>query len=130
MVTQIGPCVRCVRPPRQFLSKRSAKPIAGWTRCSTTCQAIQTIAAAAGKTERSARVTLSLVFLAPDLTKAAVEGKHPGRGSQEAGRSSDGPARSMEDARSQSAEGKAALNRGPLGVGDNRISIHEANTAT
>jgi site-specific DNA recombinase len=40
-------------------------------------QTIETIAVAAGKTERSVRMTLSLVFLAPDLVKAAVEGKLP-----------------------------------------------------
>jgi site-specific DNA recombinase len=40
-------------------------------------QTVETIAAAEGKTARSVRMTLSLAFLAPDIVKAAVEGRLP-----------------------------------------------------
>lgn len=40
-------------------------------------QSIATLAAREGKTERSILMTLSLAFLAPDLVKAAVEGRLP-----------------------------------------------------
>jgi site-specific DNA recombinase len=40
-------------------------------------QTIEAIAAREGKTERSIRMMLSLAFLAPDLVKAAVEGRLP-----------------------------------------------------
>jgi site-specific DNA recombinase len=38
---------------------------------------IESIAARESKTERSIRMTLSLAFLAPDLVKAAIEGRLP-----------------------------------------------------
>jgi site-specific DNA recombinase len=40
-------------------------------------QTIEAIAAREGKTERSIRMTLSLAFLAPDLVKAATDGRLP-----------------------------------------------------
>jgi site-specific DNA recombinase len=41
---------------------------------------LESISSREGKTERSIRMTLSLAFLAPDIVKAAVEGRLP-RGS-------------------------------------------------
>ena len=38
---------------------------------------IATVAARERKSERSIRMTLSLVFLAPDLVRAAIEGRLP-----------------------------------------------------
>jgi hypothetical protein len=38
---------------------------------------LESIASREGKTERSIRMTLSLAFLAPDIVKAAVEGRLP-----------------------------------------------------
>ena len=40
-------------------------------------QTLESIASREGKTERSIRMTLSLAFLAPDIVKAAVEGRLP-----------------------------------------------------
>ena len=40
-------------------------------------QTLETIAMREGKTERSIRMTLSLAFLAPDIVKAAIEGRLP-----------------------------------------------------
>jgi site-specific DNA recombinase len=40
-------------------------------------QTLETLASREGKTERSIRMTLSLAFLAPDIVKAAVEGRLP-----------------------------------------------------
>jgi len=40
-------------------------------------QTIESLAAREGKTERSIRMTLSLVFVAPPLVKAAIEGRLP-----------------------------------------------------
>ena len=41
------------------------------------CQTLETLASREGKTERSIRMTVSLAFLAPDIVKAAVEGRLP-----------------------------------------------------
>jgi site-specific DNA recombinase len=38
---------------------------------------LESIASREGKTERSIRMTLSLAFLAPEIVKAAVEGRLP-----------------------------------------------------
>ena len=40
-------------------------------------RSIETIAAREGKTERSIPMTLSLAFLAPDIAKAAIDGRLP-----------------------------------------------------
>ena len=40
-------------------------------------QTLETLALREGKTERSIRMTVSLAFLAPDIVKAAVEGRLP-----------------------------------------------------
>jgi len=40
-------------------------------------QTLESLASREGKTERSIRMTLSLAFLAPDIIKAAVEGRLP-----------------------------------------------------
>ena len=40
-------------------------------------QTLETLASREGKTERSIRMTVSLAFLAPDIAKAAVEGRLP-----------------------------------------------------
>ena len=40
-------------------------------------QTVETLASREGKTDRSIRMTLSLAFLAPDLVKAAIEGRLP-----------------------------------------------------
>jgi site-specific DNA recombinase len=40
-------------------------------------KSIERIAARERKTERSIRMTLSLAFLAPDIVKAAIEGRLP-----------------------------------------------------
>jgi site-specific DNA recombinase len=40
-------------------------------------QTLESLASREGKTERSIRMTLSLAFLAPDIVKAAVEGRLP-----------------------------------------------------
>jgi len=40
-------------------------------------QTLEPLASREGKTERSIRMTLSLAFLAPDIIKAAVEGRLP-----------------------------------------------------
>ncbi len=40
-------------------------------------QTLKTLASREGKTERSIRMTVSLAFLAPDIVKAAVEGRLP-----------------------------------------------------
>ena len=40
-------------------------------------QSLESLALREGKTERSIRMTLSLAFLAPDIVKAAVEGRLP-----------------------------------------------------
>ena len=40
-------------------------------------QTLETLASREGKTERSIRMTVSLAFLAPDIVKAAVEGRLP-----------------------------------------------------
>ena len=40
-------------------------------------ETIEAIAAREGKTERSIRMTLSLAFLAPDIVKAAIDGRLP-----------------------------------------------------
>jgi site-specific DNA recombinase len=40
-------------------------------------QTLETLASREGKTERSIRMTLSLAFLAPEIVKAAVEGRLP-----------------------------------------------------
>ena len=55
----IGFCSRC--------AKRQTIPT----------QTVETIAARESKSERSIRMTLSLAFLAPDLVKAAIEGRLP-----------------------------------------------------
>ena len=41
------------------------------------CQSLKSLVLREGKTERSIRMTLSLAFLAPDIIKAAVEGRLP-----------------------------------------------------
>jgi site-specific DNA recombinase len=41
------------------------------------CQSLEPLVLREGKTERSIRMTLSLAFLAPDIVKAAVEGRLP-----------------------------------------------------
>ena len=41
------------------------------------CQTLESLVLREGKTERSIRMTLSLAFLAPDIVKAAVEGRLP-----------------------------------------------------
>jgi site-specific DNA recombinase len=41
------------------------------------CQSLASLAIREGKTERSIRMTLSLAFLAPEIVKAAVEGRLP-----------------------------------------------------
>jgi site-specific DNA recombinase len=41
------------------------------------CQSLESLVLREGKTERSIRMTLSLAFLAPDIVKAAVEGRLP-----------------------------------------------------
>jgi site-specific DNA recombinase len=41
------------------------------------CQTLESLAYREGKTERSIRMTLSLAFLAPEIVKAAVEGRLP-----------------------------------------------------
>jgi len=48
-------------------------PAARWTglRCGSCCPTSR------GKTERSIRMTLSLAFLAPDIVKAAIDGRLP-----------------------------------------------------
>ena len=38
---------------------------------------VEAIASREGKTERSIRITLSLAFLAPDIVKAAIDGRLP-----------------------------------------------------
>jgi site-specific DNA recombinase len=40
-------------------------------------QTLESLASREGKTERSIRMTVSLAFLAPDIVKAAVEGRLP-----------------------------------------------------
>ncbi|HME83320.1 MAG TPA: hypothetical protein VKG91_01905 [Roseiarcus sp.] len=40
-------------------------------------QTLEALASREGKTERSIRMTVSLAFLAPDIVKAAVEGRLP-----------------------------------------------------
>ena len=40
-------------------------------------QTLETLASREGKTERSIRMTVSLAFLAPDIAKAAVQGRLP-----------------------------------------------------
>ena len=40
-------------------------------------QTLESLALREGKTERSIRMTLSLAFLAPDIVKAAIEGRLP-----------------------------------------------------
>ena len=40
-------------------------------------QTLESLALREGKTERSIRMTLSLAFLAPDIVKAAVDGRLP-----------------------------------------------------
>ena len=40
-------------------------------------QTLETLASREGRTERSIRMTVSLAFLAPDIVKAAVEGRLP-----------------------------------------------------
>jgi site-specific DNA recombinase len=40
-------------------------------------QTLESLASREGKTDRSIRMTLSLAFLAPDIVKAAVEGRLP-----------------------------------------------------
>ena len=40
-------------------------------------QSLESLALREGKTDRSIRMTLSLAFLAPDLVKAAIEGRLP-----------------------------------------------------
>jgi site-specific DNA recombinase len=40
-------------------------------------QTLESLASREGKTERSIRMTLSLAFLAPEIVKAAVEGRLP-----------------------------------------------------
>jgi site-specific DNA recombinase len=40
-------------------------------------QSLETLASREGKSERSIRMTVSLAFLAPDIVKAAVEGRLP-----------------------------------------------------
>ena len=40
-------------------------------------QTLESLALREGKTDRSIRMTLSLAFLAPDIVKAAVEGRLP-----------------------------------------------------
>ena len=69
---------RCAPTRGRFSSTPSAKPIAGWTNfCPIRCQTFESLASREGKTERSIRMTLSLAFLAPDIVKAAVEGRLP-----------------------------------------------------
>src|SRR5579863_10393170 len=41
------------------------------------CQSLESLVLREGKTERSIRMTLPLAFLAPDIVKAAVEGRLP-----------------------------------------------------
>jgi site-specific DNA recombinase len=41
------------------------------------CQTLESLASREGKTERPIRMTLSLAFLAPEIVKAAVEGRLP-----------------------------------------------------
>jgi len=41
------------------------------------CLTLESLASREGKTERSIRLTLSLAFLAPEIVKAAVEGRLP-----------------------------------------------------
>jgi site-specific DNA recombinase len=41
------------------------------------CQTLESLASREGKTERSIRMTLSLAFLAPEIVKAAAEGRLP-----------------------------------------------------
>jgi site-specific DNA recombinase len=41
------------------------------------CQTLESLASREGRTVRSIRMTLSLAFLAPDIVKAAVEGRLP-----------------------------------------------------
>jgi len=40
-------------------------------------ETVEAIASRVGKTERSIRMTLSLAFLAPDIVKAAIDGRLP-----------------------------------------------------
>jgi site-specific DNA recombinase len=41
------------------------------------CQTLESLALREGKSHRSIRMTLSLAFLAPDIVKAAVDGRLP-----------------------------------------------------
>ncbi len=57
-------------------------------------ETVEAIASRVGKTERSIRMTLSLAFLAPDIVKAAIDGRPPrGFGLKRLIESSDGLAR-------------------------------------
>jgi site-specific DNA recombinase len=48
-----------------------------WLNELLTVQTLESLALREGKTDRSIRMTLSLAFLAPDIVKAAVEGRLP-----------------------------------------------------
>ena len=72
-------------------------------------ETVEAIASREGKTERSIRMTLSLAFLAPDIVKAAIDGRLP-RGFGADGRSSDVLVRPMAGAGSQSAGGSLSAN--------------------
>ena len=72
------PLGRCEPTRERSSSMLLATPIAGWTNClSKPLQTLESLALREGKTERSIRMTLSLAFLAPDIVKAAVEGRLP-----------------------------------------------------
>ena len=69
---------RCAPMRGRSSSTPLATPIAGWT--SFYAIQLQTLGALAlreGKTDRSIRMTLSLAFLAPNIVKAAIEGRLP-----------------------------------------------------
>jgi site-specific DNA recombinase len=59
--------VEALRKAHQWLDELLDDPI----------KSVESIAAREGKTERSIRMTLSLAFLAPDIAKAAIDGRLP-----------------------------------------------------
>jgi hypothetical protein len=73
---------------------------------------LESLASREGRTVRSTRMTLSLAFLAPEIVKAAVEGRLPARlWSQASRRLADGVARSVAHART--AEASAGVRNDP-----------------
>ena len=96
---------RCAPMRGRSSSMPLATPIAGSTNfCPIQLQTLESLALREGKTDRSIRMTLSLAFLAPNIVKAAVDGRLAARiRSQASCRPSDGLARPMAGARARGA---------------------------